>query len=105
MIRVVLRYGKANRVGPTIDDPLVSTTTAAMRRGEQELAASNYIIFEKSVTTPHDPTEQLCGTETSDLTYGRLGIFGVHALISRTINLSPTSATETLGLEQYREMG
>jgi hypothetical protein len=104
MIRIVLRYGTATRIAPTLEDSLISTTTAALRRGEQELAASNYIVFEKAVTVPHDPTEQLCGTETTDLTYGRLGIFGVHAVISRSISLSKDGATENITLEQYREM-
>lgn len=104
MIRVVVSYGSGDRKASAISDSLISNDAAATMRGKQELAEATYFKMSRTLSMPHDPSGEINGETTGEFVYQPLGISGNHVVTSRTMNLSPESATDEVSIEQYREM-
>jgi hypothetical protein len=103
MIHIVVTYGSGDRKSGTITDSLIPDKGTALIRAHQELAASSYIAVTRTIETPHDPAGEH-GVLTDELSYHPLAIYGRHLITSITTTLSPTSAKDSIVLEQYREM-
>lgn len=103
MIHVIVNTGSGFRRAPVISDNLIGDINSAYIRAYQELARATYIVMSRTLELPHDPVEGHAVISDS-FAYQPLGIFGRHVITSRTITLTPTSAMDSITLEQYRDM-
>jgi hypothetical protein len=103
MIRLTVKIGSGDRQMPEITDDLISSATMAMRRAQQELAASTYIVKKETLNMPHDPGANP-GTISEEFAYKNLGIFGRFFVTDLNIELSPDSARDTMTAERYGRM-
>ena len=104
MVKVTVSYGSGDRKAPVVSDSLIPDQATALIRAKQLLAEYTYIVMDRTLSIPHDPSGGVGGASTEEFVYQPLEIYGKHRIISRSINLTPTSATDELGIEQYREM-
>ena len=104
MIKVTVRYGSGDRKAPVLSDGLIPNQATALIRAKQLLAEYTYIVMDRTLRVPHDPSGGVGGSSTEEFSYQPLDIYGAHRIVSRTITLTPTEATDDLGIEQYRGM-
>lgn len=104
MIRLIVRYGDGSRKAPVISDSLIPNIGIATIRAQQELAAFSYIVVARDLSLPHDPNAGIGGDHTNEFIYQPLNIYGNHLITSRSINLAKEGCTDTVSIEQYREM-
>jgi hypothetical protein len=99
-VRLTVKIGSGDRKLPTINDDLIIDSTMAAQRAKQELAASTYIIKSETLDMPHDPGG-VVGRVGSEFAFSTLGIFGQYLITSRSIELTPESARDTVVAERY----
>ena len=104
MIKVTVSYGSGDRKAPVVSDSLIPDQATALIRAKQLLAEYTYIVLDRTLNLPHDPSGGVGGSSTEDFVYQPLDIYGKHRVISRTINLSPTESKDDVQIEQYKEM-
>lgn len=104
MIRVVVKYGNGDRKAAVISDPLITDEASALMRAKQELADYIYVHMTRTLSVPHDPAAGINGEHTGEFAYQPLSMYGNHIIVARSMTFTPTSATDEVTLEQYREM-
>lgn len=104
MIRVIVKYGSGDRKAGVISDALICDEATALMRAKQELAGYTYIKMSRTLELPHDPSGGLGGDLTDEFSFQTLSIYGRHIITGRTMSLTPTSAKDSVSIEQYREM-